>query len=186
MTSCNAGFCTLPIAFFGRLCRNTTRRGCLKRARRPCEQPHHARLVQHASRLLDDRRDDDLAPALVGHADDRSLHDLRAVGQHVLELGRVDVLAAGDDHVLRAADDPVEALLVLAREVAGLEPAVCESAALCGVLPVAAHHVGRAHPDLADLPDTTSRPSSPTSRISQWIAGLPAEPTLRIASSARR
>ena len=46
--------------------------------------------------------------------------------QHALDLGRIDVLAAGNVHVLPAVDDVVEAFLVDARGVAGVQPAVGE------------------------------------------------------------
>ncbi len=53
-------------------------------------------------RLADDDRDDPLAPALVGHADHRDLAHSRVRREDVLDLERVDVLAAGDDHVVDA------------------------------------------------------------------------------------
>ena len=46
-----------------------------------------------------------LAPVLVGHADDRAGRHGGVLGERVLDLGRVHVLAAGDDHVLDAVDD---------------------------------------------------------------------------------
>ena len=67
---------------------------------------------------------DRLAPAVVGHADDGGIGHRRVGEQGVLHLGRVDVLAAGHDHVL----DPVvqEQVAVLAQPpgVAGAEPPV--------------------------------------------------------------
>jgi hypothetical protein len=74
----------------------------------------------------DDERDARLAPALVRNADDRCLRTAGVLVEDVLDLGRVDVLAARDDHVLRPADDPVVALVVARRDVAGEEPAVGE------------------------------------------------------------
>jgi len=44
-------------------------------------------------------------------------------GQDVLDLGAVDVLPAGDDHVFLAVDDVQETLVVGAYQVAGVEPA---------------------------------------------------------------
>ena len=41
------------------------------------------------------------------------------VVEHVLDLGRVDVLATRDDHVLDPARDAVEALVVALGDVAG-------------------------------------------------------------------
>src|SRR5215467_1715226 len=45
-------------------------------------------------------------------------------GQHVLNLGWIDVLAAGDVHILFTTDDVVVALFVAAHEVTGMPPAV--------------------------------------------------------------
>src|SRR3954469_22252611 len=67
---------------------------------------------------------DGLAPGRVGHADDGDLHDRRVLREHPLDLGRVHVLAAGDDHVLEPVLDEHEALVVDAAQVAGAEPAV--------------------------------------------------------------
>jgi hypothetical protein len=44
--------------------------------------------------------------------------------RHVLDLLGIDVVAAGDDQVLRAADDGEVAVLAHRAEVAGDEPAV--------------------------------------------------------------
>ena len=43
---------------------------------------------------------DDLAPFIVGHADDADLGDMLVLREHVLDLARVEVHAAADDHVL--------------------------------------------------------------------------------------
>ena len=42
---------------------------------------------------------------VVGHADDRDLTDGRVLVDHVLDLGRVRVEAADDEHVLGAVGD---------------------------------------------------------------------------------
>jgi hypothetical protein len=42
--------------------------------------------------------------------------------QHVLQLDRVDVLAARDDHVVHPAAEEEFPLLIAVREVAGLDP----------------------------------------------------------------
>ena len=67
-----------------------------------------------------------LTPALVRNADDGGLRDGRMLVEDVLDLGGIDVLAAGDDHVLRPAHDPVVALLVAGGHVAGQQPPVGE------------------------------------------------------------
>ena len=71
------------------------------------------------ARAEDDERDAGLAPALVRDADDRGLEHRRVVVEDVLDLGRIDVLAARDDQLLDPAHDPVEALVVALGDVAG-------------------------------------------------------------------
>ena len=83
---------------------------------------------------------------------DRHLGDLGVRGQDVLHLGAVDVLAAGDDHVLLAVDDVDVAVLVLPHQVTGMEPAAAERlGGLLGLVPVPLHHQRAAVDDLADL-----------------------------------
>jgi hypothetical protein len=42
---------------------------------------------------------DCLAPFVVGNPDDDDLAHVRVRREHVLDLARIDVVAAGDDHV---------------------------------------------------------------------------------------
>ena len=78
--------------------------------------------------------------------------DPRVPGEHVLDLGAVDVLAAGDDHVLLAVDDVDEALFVHPAQIAGVEPAAGERLrGRLGLVPVAGHQRRAAVDDLADL-----------------------------------
>ena len=145
-------------------------------AREPLAAVRDQRLV--VDRLGGDHeRDADLAPALVGHADDRSVGDAGVLVQHALDLGRIHVLAAGDVHVLEPAEDAVVALVVELGHVAGVEPAVAQDLLRrLGIPPVAGEDVRPPHLEL---------PSSP-SRVSTNAYGLPAEPSLRIASSGGR
>ena len=66
----------------------------------------------------------DLAHPLVGHADDRDVVDAVEPHQRLLDLGRVDVEAAGDVHVLEPVGDGQVAVLVEGADVAGVQPAV--------------------------------------------------------------
>src|ERR1700722_17537618 len=50
------------------------------------------------------------AERLVRHADDRGLGDRGVLVQHLLDLPRVDVVTAADDHVLLAVHDEEEAV----------------------------------------------------------------------------
>ena len=69
-----------------------------------------------------------------------------------LDLERVDVLAARDDHVLRAVDEVEVAVLVGGDDVAGAVPAVDERlGGRVRAVPVAEHDVRPADPQLARL-----------------------------------
>jgi hypothetical protein len=70
----------------------------------------------------DDDRLDRLAPALVGHGDHRAIGDRGMSEQRVLNLGRIDVLGAGDDHVLDPVDDVDIAVGVHPASISGVHP----------------------------------------------------------------
>jgi hypothetical protein len=71
--------------------------------------------------------------------------------EELLDLPRVDVLAATDDRVLRAADDVRVAVGVDRRQVARVHPAgrVGRLVRPLLVVPAAEHHALSAHPQLA-------------------------------------
>src|SRR5690606_33020248 len=99
-----------------------------------------------------DERVADLAPVRVRLAHHRGLHDVVVLRQHAVHLGRVDVQATGDDHVLGPAGDVDVTLVVVLRQVAGVQPPAGQCR-LRGVRPVVvADHVRRGPADdLADL-----------------------------------
>ena len=68
-----------------------------------------------------DHREHGLAPLLVGDADHGHVGDGRVLEQHGVDLGRVDVHAAGDDQVGRAVGEEQEPVLVDAADVAERE-----------------------------------------------------------------
>ena len=72
-------------------------------------------------------------------------------GQRLLDLGGVDVEAAGDVHVLEPVGDPQVARLVEHADVAGVQPAVRVDrlGGRRGVVEVAEHHVVAADQQLA-------------------------------------
>ena len=78
--------------------------------------------------------------------------DLRVAHEEALDLNRVQVLTAGDDDVLLAVHQIVEAFLVLARHVAGVEPALLDRF-LGGlrILVVLLHDARALDAELADL-----------------------------------
>ena len=105
--------------------------------------------------LQGQHRQADLAPLVVGDADDGCLGDLGKLVEDVLDLGRIDVLATRDVHVLPAIDDVHEAFLVHARRVAGLQPAALEARrGGFWLVPVAGCDVRPGDPQLADLVGT--------------------------------
>ena len=67
-----------------------------------------------------------LAPFFVGLADHRHVLHAGVAGQHVLDLDRVDVLAAADDHVVDAPGNPEVTLGVDPAHVAREVPALAQ------------------------------------------------------------
>src|SRR6478672_1559631 len=110
------------------------------------------RLGYAVSRLHRDDGHADLAPLLAGNADHGGLRDRGELMQHILDLGRIDVFAAGNVHVLPAIDDVVKAFLVDPRGIAGMQPAVGEGRRV-GVrpVPVAGRDVRSPDPELTEL-----------------------------------
>ena len=100
-----------------------------------------------------DERHPDFAEAFVGHADHRGLRDAWMAQQQVLDLGRVRVEAADDEHVLDATDDAQVAVGVERAEIAGVQPSVGvdRGRGRFGVVEVAAHHGVAAHHDFTGL-----------------------------------
>ena len=93
-----------------------------------------------------------LAEALVGDADHGHVLDGGVSREEVLDLDGVDVLAAHDDDVLLAVDQPDETVIVHARHVAGEEPTIVQGLlGGLGIVVVAAHDAGALDPQLAGL-----------------------------------
>src|SRR4029078_309536 len=110
-----------------------------------------------AERMAGLDRDDrhaDFAPLLTGNANDGGLGHGGELMQHALDLGRIDVLAAGNVHVLPAVDDVIETFLVDPRGVAGVQPAVGEGGGVgVGPVPVTGRDIWAANPEFAELTD---------------------------------
>src|SRR5690606_23095704 len=95
---------------------------------------------------------DRLAPLLVRDAEHRAFAHSGEGEDAALDLRRVDVEPAADDHVLLAVDDVDEAVLVLEAHVAGeLVATVAGRRRRLGVLVVAGHDAGAVDRDLAGL-----------------------------------
>src|SRR5262249_51126011 len=116
-----------------------------------------------------DRRLDPFAPDGVVHAVDDRVDHVRVGEERVLHLGRPDVLAAGDDRLLRAAHQVQPAVVVEPADVAGPDAALDQHVRrLIRAAPVALHlprapdddlalRAGR-QPLAAGSPDLDARP----------------------------
>src|SRR6266496_6026430 len=114
------------------------------------------------------------------HPDDRRLGDGRVLVEDLLDLPRVDVVAAADDQVLLAVDDEEVTLLVDPAHIAGVDPAGPDGVlGRLGPVPVALHAVVAWMRISPTSPCGSSLPSSPATRISTPAIGVPIEPALR-------
>src|SRR5262249_52189151 len=95
---------------------------------------------------------DRLAPAWVGHADGDDFAHFGMLEQRLLDIARIHVHAAADDHVLLAVDDAEVAVSVLAGDVARIQPAIAQDLrGLIRPIPVALHHLRPAHRQFTHL-----------------------------------
>ena len=144
------------MAVRGRASTKSTERGRSKPPRRGRQKARISSSRADDARPKRDDRLHRLAPALVGHADDRGLGDRGMREEHVLDDAGIHVLAAGDDHVLDAVLDEQVAVVIDAPDVAGVQPSVGERLrGLVRALPIAAHQLRAAREDLAGF---SSRP----------------------------
>ena len=91
------------------------------------------------------------AQTCIRQADNGNVLDGGVAVQEVLDLHGVNVLAAGNDDVLLAVNQPNEAVFVHARHIARKQPAVFEHfGGGFGVVVIAGHNAGALHPQLAD------------------------------------
>ena len=93
------------------------------------------------------------------------------------DFGGINILAAGDDHVLHPVMDEEIAVLVEITRIAGMDPAVLGQRAggRIGQVPIAQHIVRRPGDNFAHLAQRTSLPSPSMTRTSTPGSGLPAE-----------
>src|SRR3546814_16804033 len=98
-------------------------------------------------------------------------------GEHILDLDRIDILAARDEHLLPAAGDVGEAIGVAAGKVARAEPAVGGESRTRRliVVPVTRRDDGAREEQVATIPSGTSHTSSSPKRAEQRSCGLPTE-----------
>ena len=121
-----SSFSTLPVALRGRSSTIATDRGA------PCSWPsgrrHHPMMSspRHLGAGTGHHEGHaHLAEARVGNADHRRLAEIGVAQETVLDLRRVGVEPADDEHVLPAPDDAEAAGLIDHPEVTGAQPTVC-------------------------------------------------------------
>ena len=144
---------SFPTGDFGMASTKTKRRGRLKFASPEVRQNCSSSLLGDGALALDERGDD-LAPFLVGEADDGDLEHGRVQRQAAFDLDRRDVLAAGDDHVVDAPGDEQIAVAIDEAGVAGEIPALAQRLGVgVGPAPVTLEGLiaGQARDDLALL-----------------------------------
>ena len=118
--------------------------------------PHFRRIGQAV--LEDDEGLDLLHLERIRHTDDAAALHGGMTFQDVLDLGRIDIVAVGDDHALDALAEVDEALLVHQAQVPGVEPDVAVRVAaqrlgiLLFVVDVADHHRRAGQADLTLFP----------------------------------
>src|SRR5580698_9381375 len=81
-------------------------------------------LEQRPSGMQHDHGQRGFTPALARQADHRGLGYRRMLTYDDLDIGRKDILAAGDDHVLLSVHDVKEPFFIQTTEVAGAQPLV--------------------------------------------------------------
>src|SRR5580658_1632565 len=98
--------------------------------------------VQHCSRTQADPGADFLAIFRIGHADHLDVSNLGVAIEELLDLARVDVLAAADDHVLDPSGDPAIARGIESGEIAAVHPAggIDRFFRPLGIAPIAQHY----------------------------------------------
>src|SRR5580692_953510 len=106
------------------------------------------------TRLGDDNRRDLFAPKGVGQPDHRAVGDCLVAKQRLFHLGRMDILAAGNDHVLLAPAYIEKAVAIEAAEITRVYPSITEGLfGLRRVLKVRSDGVGRSADYFSDLPN---------------------------------
>ena len=125
-----------------------------------------------------------LAELVVRDTDHGSLGDRRVLIQDFLNLARIDVEPAADDHVLLPVDNVEVAILVDSAEVTGAEPAAGDRRSRrLRLTPVPLHDVVTGDHDLADLAGLQFGAVGIRPRASRTPAiGVPTKPGLRTLS----
>src|ERR1700761_3652676 len=92
---------------------------------------------------------DGLTPLGMRHADHRALRYRGMFGQDVLDLPRIHIEPAGDDHVFGAVNDSQETAGVANGNIPGMQPVTRERfSCQLRAVPIPVHHQGAANTDL--------------------------------------
>ena len=103
-----------------------------------------------ASGLRLDRGMHRLAPMVVRNADDGAFGNGGMLRQHRFDVARIDVEAAGDDHLAQPVAQEQIAALIEHAEIAGVQPAVDDRLGrLVGHVEIAGHHQIAARDDFS-------------------------------------
>src|SRR5579883_80923 len=94
----------------------------------------------------------DLAPARIGLRNNGHFEYAGVRGDHSLNLGGVDILAARDEHILLASDDVIIAFAITTYQVASMPPAAAVGFRRgLGMLPIARAHMRTGQDQLTDF-----------------------------------
>src|SRR5262245_24750862 len=90
-------------------------------------------------------------PRRVGYPENGSFQDRWVLVEDFFDLGTVDVLTTGDDHVLGTINEENVALGIHTTEIAAVIPPVTQGVGgLFGFVPVALHDIRATHDDFAN------------------------------------
>lgn len=93
-----------------------------------------------------------LIPVIIGHADDRRLPNSGMAQHRALHVGRVDIVAASDDHVLQFVVNGDKPVFAHRTEIAAAEETVDECLlARFRIAPVFLHYLRAAQADFANF-----------------------------------
>ena len=102
-----------------------------------------------------DKRDDFLTPALIRQTDNGNRIDQRVLGKHIFHLLRVNILAAGNDHVIGPAAQEQRTVRIAIAKITSIIPSIADRPRVgIGTPPVARKGLGALHRgnDLTDFP----------------------------------
>src|SRR5262245_43809773 len=116
-------------------------------------ESNKAHRLHRVSRSWDHNRVYRFPPCRIGHSEDGDFQDGWMFVEDFFDLGAIDVLTTGDDHILGTIDEENVALGIHTTEVSAMIPSMTEGiGGLLGFVPVALHDIGATYNDLANPP----------------------------------